>query len=268
MAKQTEIEVKVGLFISLGAGLIMLSILVLGSTENMLSSKNRYFTHFPSVDGLVPGAKVVVGGVPVGTITDIGFDSQKRDIKVSYSVTRDSADWIRKDSSAEIATQGVLGDKYLVIKTGSADQATVGDKSEIPAAIGKDLTQFLSKGDQLMVSLNNIASSLDRMLKSFEADHKSEIFLKGITNTTKNLSLISEKLNQQLDDMKLKSAINHLNGILEKIDNGQGTVGALVNDPSLFDDAKALLGSANRNRTIRNLVRQTMKENTEKAAEK
>ena len=50
-----------------------------------------------------------------------------------------------------------------------------------------------------------------------------------------------------------------MNQIFEKINNGTGTIGALVNDPGLYDEVKALFGGANRNRVIRNLVRQTVK---------
>ena len=48
--------------------------------------------------------------------------------------------------------------------------------------------------------------------------------------------------------------------ILEKVNNGTGTLGALVNDPGLYEDARALVGGANRNRIVRNLVRKTAKD--------
>ena len=68
----------------------------------------------------------------------------------------------------------------------------------------------------------------------------------------------SVKLNNQLDGMALKSAIKNLNAILEKVNNGTGTLGALINDPGLYDNARALVGGANRNRILRNLVRETV----------
>jgi phospholipid/cholesterol/gamma-HCH transport system substrate-binding protein len=52
--------------------------------------------------------------------------------------------------------------------------------------------------------------------------------------------------------------------ILDKVNNGAGTLGALVNDPGLYEDARALVGGANRNRIIRNLVRETAKDGTGK----
>lgn len=262
-----DLEIKVGMFVTLGVGLVLAAILILGSTENMLARKSRFYTHFPSIDGLVPGAKVAIGGVQVGTVADITFDKKARAVRVEYTVMKESADWVRKDSNAEIMTQGMLGDKFISIKSGSPELEALVEGSEIPNVPSRDISQFFSKGDQLMISLNSIAGSLDRLLKNFEADGKSETFFKGIAGSAKSLSGVAEKLNRELENIKFKSSVDHLNGILEKINNGQGTLGALVNDPGLYDDAKALLGGANRNRVIRNLVRQTVKDNTQAAEE-
>ena len=77
------------------------------------------------------------------------------------------------------------------------------------------------------------------------------------------MSLATERLNAQLEGNHLKNALKGLDGVMSKINNGTGTLGALINDPGLYDDAKALLGGANRNRIIRNLVRQTVRKNEE-----
>ena len=84
--------------------------------------------------------------------------------------------------------------------------------------------------------------------------------------TAKNLASASEKLDKELDQLHLKSSMTNLNAILGKINNGTGTLGALVNDPGLYDDAKALMGGVSRNRVMRNLIRQTVRESEEKAA--
>jgi hypothetical protein len=43
-------------------------------------------------------------------------------------------------------------------------------------------------------------------------------------------------------------------------------MGALINDPGLYDNVKALVGQANRNRILRNLVRQTLRDSETKEA--
>src|SRR5687767_858946 len=101
MAKQLDTEIKVGSFVSLGLVLLMLSIMVLGSSQNFFTKQNRYFVHFNTVEGLLPGAKVVLGGVNVGTVTEVDFDQKRQDIRVELGVLRKYAEWIRKDTSAE-----------------------------------------------------------------------------------------------------------------------------------------------------------------------
>lgn len=261
MSQRTlEMEVKVGIFVTIGLGLIMTAILVLGSTENLTSSKVHYRSHFQAVDGLITGAKVVLGGITVGTVDSIRFDPNKRDITVNYNITKESTQWIRKDTIAEIATQGVLGDKYISLTMGSLDQSEISPGGEIEGKESKGLNQFISKGDTLLVSLNSIAVSLDEILKALRKNKRSDRIFENLAKTTEGLS-------HALEGKDLKLAIKNLNGILEKINRGTGTVGALINDPALYDDVKSLVGGANRNRVMRNLVRQTIKDNERAEAE-
>jgi phospholipid/cholesterol/gamma-HCH transport system substrate-binding protein len=260
-AKNMEMEVKVGAFVAIGVGLLMVAILALGSVENVFSRANKYSVHFSTVEGLISGAKVVLGGMTVGTVDSIDLDPVKQNIQVMLSVNGKYGEWVRADTEAEISTQGMLGDKYVMLTTGHPDKPKLETGAEIPPRQGKDLAQFLSKGDQLMVSLNSIASSLDRVLKGLEKGNRSDTLFEGLASTSKNLAALTDKLDQTLAGPQLKSAIKNLNGILEKVNNGSGTVGALINDPGLYDDAKSLMGGANRSRILRNLVRQTIKEN-------
>ena len=260
MRKQLETEIKVGIFITVGLALIMSAILMLGGSDTFFTRKIRFIAKFSSVEGLISGAKVILGGVPIGVVENIAFDNEERKITVVISVAKNSADWIRKDSSVEIATQGVLGDKFLTVNMGTVDNPVLAPGSEIPVRDGKDISQFLNKGDQLMASLINVSKGLDRVLQKFESGNRSEIFFKGMTETSKNLAQLTDKLNHEVDNIQLKKAIANMAQISEKINNGTGTIGAFINDPSLYDDIKALFGGVNRNRIIRNLVRQAVNE--------
>ena len=48
--------------------------------------------------------------------------------------------------------------------------------------------------------------------------------------------------------------------ILEKVDEGEGTFGLLVNDPTLYDDLKSLVGGAQRSLVVRSLIRLSSEE--------
>ncbi len=268
MARKTfEMELKVGLFVTIGVGLIMLAILMLGGANSLFTRHNTYTAHFPSVEGLITGAKVVLGGLNIGAVESVEFDTQTKNIRVELRVKRKYADLIRKDSSAEILTQGVLGDKFISLSFGSEDAAPLEPGSEITYKPTKDLAQFISKGDQLMITLNQLAGGIDRIVKQFEQGNRADTFFQGMSTTARNLGHFSAKLNEGFEVAQFNSAVRNLNEILQKVNRGNGTLGALVNDPALYDDVKSLVGGANRNRIVRNLVRKTIQDEEAKTAE-
>lgn len=264
--KRMEIEVKVGFFVTIGVILVMVGILLLGSTNSIFSKKITYSLHLNNVEGLMSGSKVLLGGIQIGTVKKVVFDDSTRDIRIDLDVTSETANHIKKDADAEIATMGMLGDKYISINTGSNDAPTLPAGSDIPIRPSAGLNQFLSQSDQIVARLNSITLSFDRILKDFESSGRSEKFFQGISSTAKNMASATEKLDKQMDDLKLKKIMKNLESITEKVNNGSGTVGALINDPGLYDNVKSLIGQANRNRIVRNLVRQTIKDSEEKPA--
>lgn len=58
--------------------------------------------------------------------------------------------------------------------------------------------------------------------------------------------------------MKVLEAGAHLNSILTKVDGGEGTLGLLVSDPTLYEDMKALVGGAQRSTVVRSLIRMSV----------
>jgi phospholipid/cholesterol/gamma-HCH transport system substrate-binding protein len=261
---EKKMELHVGMFVLAGLAITMVSIIVLGGKQSVFTSVNHYYTHFERVDGLVHGAKVTLGGLQVGSVGKISFDSRAREMLVEFTVEREYGTYVRKDSTVEVVTQGVLGDKYLSLNPGDPGQALVDDRGEVSQGKSKDLSQILSSSDQLMQRLTSTAESLDRVLTSFNKGNRAEVFFQSLASTSKNMSELTAKLNDELSQMKLKNTVHHLNSILEKIDQGRGSMGAFINDPGLYDDAKALVGQVNRNRIMRNLIRQTIRDNKEK----
>jgi phospholipid/cholesterol/gamma-HCH transport system substrate-binding protein len=82
------------------------------------------------------------------------------------------------------------------------------------------------------------------------------------------MTLASENLNQAVSGLQLKPLAQDLRAILDKVNKGQGTLGALINDPSLYEEAKALVGTTNRSRIIRNLIRKAVSEDQENNPDK
>lgn len=252
MKGKKEQDAKVGVFVTIGLAFAMVAILVLGGTESAFTEKVHFRAKFQNANGLIEGAKVVLSGVPVGSVTSVDIEPDTHLIAVTFTVAKQHRIHIREGSTVEVNTQGVLGDKYLGINPGDGANE-LPENAEIPNLPSQDLAKILSKSDELLVNLSSAAHSLDQVLKSLNKGNR-------LDNIMANLN----KFSSDLGDAQVKKVVKDLGQITEKINNGTGSLGALVNDPGLYDDARALVGGANRNRIIRNLVRKTAKEAGEK----
>ena len=56
----------------------------------------------------------------------------------------------------------------------------------------------------------------------------------------------------------LASAVESLRKTSEALENGEGSLGMLAHDPALYEDLRALVGGAQRNKLLRNYIRKTI----------
>ncbi len=68
-------------------------------------------------------------------------------------------------------------------------------------------------------------------------------------------SLVYEPLTEQDVVLEALDAGSRLNSILAKMDAGEGTIGLLLNDPTLYEDLKRLVGGAQRSAVVRTMIR-------------
>jgi phospholipid/cholesterol/gamma-HCH transport system substrate-binding protein len=123
------------------------------------------------------------------------------------------------------------------------------------ASVGDILSQ-IQHGDGLLHSL--IYDQYEG--GGVESIEKSLVTLEGILDevaTGNGLlhSLVYEPLTEQDVVLEALDAGARLNSILAKVDTGEGTIGLLLNDPTLYEDLKRLVGGANRSTVVRTLIR-------------
>jgi phospholipid/cholesterol/gamma-HCH transport system substrate-binding protein len=120
--QKRNIEILVGAFVLLGfLGLVFLALKAanLGSfsaTSGSYSVKAK----FDNVGGLKPKAAVKSAGVVVGRVETIDFDDKSFQARVT--LTMDSRHAFPKDSSLKILTSGLLGEQYMGIEAGAAEE--------------------------------------------------------------------------------------------------------------------------------------------------
>ena len=89
---------------------------------------NDYVAKFNRIDGVNPGGDVKMSGIKVGTINSVAIDPKTFVAVVHISVDRTIA--LPTDTSAEIASESLLGGKYMSLVPG-ADDKTIAPGGEI-----------------------------------------------------------------------------------------------------------------------------------------
>ncbi|MGH7806521.1 MAG: hypothetical protein ACRENT_00320, partial [Thermodesulfobacteriota bacterium] len=66
----------------------------------------------------------------------------------------------------------------------------------------------------------------------------------------------------------LKETVSNFREISERLEGGEGTMGALINDPTLYDNLKGVLGEAERSRFVRAAVKYLIENQNKEADQK
>jgi phospholipid/cholesterol/gamma-HCH transport system substrate-binding protein len=225
---------RVGLVVLIALFFTMIGVFMVGKRAHLFQRMWPYQTHFDSAAGLVTGNQVRLSGVTVGRVLEVNLSPQPGDqsVLVVYELDRRVAPRLRTGTQASIKTIGLLGDKYIDLAGGTADQPTIPIGGDIKAAPGAGIEKLLEGGGDLLPDLSAIARSLKNILGRTE---KGEGFLGAITSKSPE----SEQLGNSFN-----AALRSLNGILKKIEGGQGLVGKLLVDEKYGRETSASLAGA------------------------
>ena len=79
---------------------------------------------FQRVDGIAVGTPVRMAGIKVGSVTGQRLDP--KDYRALVTISVDNALQLPEDSALKVASDGLLGAKYLSLEPGGADQMLKG----------------------------------------------------------------------------------------------------------------------------------------------
>jgi hypothetical protein len=151
-----------GLFILAALAILFAAVFVIGDRQLLFTTSYHLHAEFPTVAGLLNGAEVRIGGVRQGTVDDIRLPARPGDkVVVSMALDSSTRNLVRKDSIAEIETEGLLGNKFIALSFGSLNVAGVKDWDTIASAPPFDVSDLLKKSNQIMDSTRSAMKNVD-----------------------------------------------------------------------------------------------------------
>ena len=118
--KKFNLEIVVGLFMVVGFLCFAWLSVKLGDVELLGGNTYSVSASFGSISGLKKGALVEISGVRVGKVEAIQLNPETYEAEVVLGIDR--AVSLQEDSIASIRTAGIIGDRYIDISPGGADE--------------------------------------------------------------------------------------------------------------------------------------------------
>jgi phospholipid/cholesterol/gamma-HCH transport system substrate-binding protein len=214
----------------------------------LLSNKHTCRAYFADVGGMVNGAPVRLGGVPVGTVSKISFDQFGRRHQVELELRIQNEHWrfLHNDASASLGTVGVLGDIVVNLQPGSDGAPPLHDDQEIRAVEVTKLTDLAPNVAEalkdvqrttrdislLTQKLTTGEGTLGQLLTS-PALHTSLLeFTNSGTQTARHIDRTQAVLARRF--IRLSTQLDSLMALTQSPD---GTTGRLLRDRTLYDTA-------------------------------
>jgi len=124
MKKDTNNKIRVGVFISLGIAVFILGIYFIGERQQLFRSTFRVSGVFKDVAGLQAGNNVRFSGINVGTVENITIVSDTS-VRVEILIDENTRKFIKKDAVASIGSEGLMGNKILIISPGTGGKVEI-----------------------------------------------------------------------------------------------------------------------------------------------
>lgn len=249
-----------GIFISILLLVVMITIFMLNKENPLFSSKLYIKTQVKSAQNLKEGAAVQLRGIKVGSVSGIEFKNLET-LEITLGITEKYHEWIKKDSEIAFKTQGVLGDKLLEITGGTEAAPVVMDGDILATNEGSQIDHIINKGEDLVIAAGSILTKFDRLLSKIE-ENRLEKILTNLENLTSNTNKVMMSLNdknfgQSMNNLRVSS--ESISRMTKRIEEGPGTMHALIYDQGLHEDLRSLVGGANRSKVLKYFIRESIK---------
>jgi phospholipid/cholesterol/gamma-HCH transport system substrate-binding protein len=225
-----SIESRLGLFFALAVVLALIILEYLGSF-GFLQRGYQVHALFKNVQDLKPGDPVKMAGVLVGRVEKVELTNAS--VNVTMGLKSSAAD-VRTDSKASISFTGLMAQNYVAIDFGSPGAPKIEDGAILQTVEQPDLGQLFAK-------LDAVATGVENLTRSFSGE-KIDTFLGPLTDFIKD------------NRTNVTATLSNLKIVSDRIVQGQGTVGKLINEDALYVSAQGVISNVQSN--FQNVVAQ------------
>lgn len=203
-----KFKVRLGIFIITGIALFVLGIFIIGKQKNLFDPVFGLTATFHNVSGLQVGNTVRFSGINVGTVDNIAIINDST-VKVDMLIKKDVQKFIKTDSNAGIGSEGIIGDKVIVLSQGK-DGSTVVKSGQViassePVETDAIMASLQVTSDNAAVAsgeISDILTKINRGEGTLGRLIQDKKMASNIDQTLENLKSSSKGLNENMEAAK------------------------------------------------------------------
>lgn len=220
MKKNSGFKWKLGMFVTAGILFFAVTIYFVGKQKNLFGSVIHLKSHFRTVSGLKLGNNVRFSGINIGTVDAIEMISDTS-VMVELVIQKNAQPFIKTDAKVGISSDGLMGEKVLVISPGTFTFKSVKDNDILSSKTAIEMEDVMLS---MKKSMDNVALISDNLAQfSYKINNSNGALSKLISDEDFSKSLEMTLINlQNSSDQFAKFAVN--------MNNGKGALSKLMID--------------------------------------
>lgn len=205
-------KIRIGIFVLAGLAVLVFAIFFIGNRKGLFSTTFNVHGMFKNVNGLQVGNNARFAGINVGVVENIEIINDTT-VKVVLTLNDNVRKFIKNDAKLSIGSDGLMGDKLVVISPGGAETNTTvknGDKLDAVNPIDIDkiikrVTGIADDAGNLIAGLSEIVNkvnhgkgSIGRLLNNDKLSRDLEGTVSQAKTTMANVHATTTTLNTDL----------------------------------------------------------------------
>ncbi|HVD99474.1 MAG TPA: MlaD family protein [Cytophagaceae bacterium] len=168
MKKETKgNNIRLGIFVTVAVLLFIGAIYFLGQKQQLFSKTFHLVGVFKDIGGLQVGNNIRFSGINVGVVEDIEQISDSA-VRVDMQIDESTRKFIKKDAQATIGSDGLMGNKILLIMPGAVSTQAVKDDDTIHTAPQVSMDQILANVKVTTDNTSKITADLSVVMNNIK----------------------------------------------------------------------------------------------------
>jgi len=209
MKTTTGQKIKIGGFVLVGLVVLLMGIFLIGNQKSLFSSTFNVNGNFKNVNGLQIGNNVRFAGINIGVVESIDIVNDTS-VRVGLTLNNKVKKFIKKDAKMSIGSDGLMGDKLIVISPGGAStNEMVSNGQALTSVNPMDMDKVIAKLTKIADNAAVITEGLGSIVNKVNSGQGSIGRLLNSDKLSKNLeSTVAQAQTTMASAQKTTATLN------------------------------------------------------------